>query len=395
MVRSRSAPLLAPLCVAAALAASCGAPFDPYWRVEEFRVLAIKSDPVVLEPGRDATLSALVYAAPGDDVSFSWSWCPVVTDGSNGFDCPFTRDQLAELLLANLPDAARDALPPGLDPAELLPSFDLGDGPTATLPFPGDPRAVRALCEAQNRLISNQNQALGGQVAPARCDRGLEVTVRLEATGPGGPIVSGKRVLLSTGPSTPHNANPDVVDLQIRLKDETKENMVSDELPWIMRTDPDGWYTLPADAVTPIKANLEFELRSLVDPDLVETFTRPTPVGADAPPPPDTESVTYRWFVSEGFIGDTRSLFKQGVSPASLTDTSITLYRVLYAPDEPDVPEQRDDWDLDGVPNDRDPCPWVTRESSPECEVKVWSVVRDGRLGLDWAERKLRVLPPE
>ena len=55
MPRPRSAPMLATLC-AAALSASCGAPFDPYWRIEEFRVLAIKSDPVVLEPGRDATL---------------------------------------------------------------------------------------------------------------------------------------------------------------------------------------------------------------------------------------------------------------------------------------------------------------------------------------------------
>ncbi len=378
---------------------ACGVPFDPYWRVEKFRVLGVKSDPLTVRPGEVATISALAASPSDDAITYAWDWCPFQTLAQNEYECPFTRDELATLLTAQIPEEQREQLPPGFDIGALLPEFDLGSEPEAQFTYPGgDASLALFFCQLSESLLSAQNDALGGQVGVSECDEGFNVTVRLIASSGGERIIAAKQLQLWTGNDVFANQNPDVQDVQIRLKDVADEAKCADDLPWLSESDDERWYTLPDGAVTPLVAGVPFELRSLVDPALVEDYRRKIPFGSedtngDGLTDPIPESVTYRWFVSEGDVGDSEKLYKEGVSPQSLPDASIVEFSISYDPEptDPQFPEQQDDWDRDGTPNSSDPCPWVTNETSDACETRVWSVVRDGRLGMDWIERRFSV----
>jgi hypothetical protein len=389
---------LAPLGLLGLLGLSaCGVPFDPYWRVEKFRVLGVKSDPITIRPGQVGELSALAVSPSDSEITYAWDWCPFQTIAQNEYACPFTREELAELLTAQIPEDQRDQLPPGVDLAALLPEFDLGSEPTAQFAYPGTPDLVLFFCTLSERLLSAQNETLGGEAGVSQCDRGFDVTVRLIAESDGQRIIAAKQVKLWTGNDVFANRNPDVQEIQIRLKNRSDRAKVADKLPWLDEEGEDGWYTLPADSETTLVAGVPFELRSIVDPELVEEFQRPVPTGAEDDPdgllPPEPESVTYRWFLSEGDVDDSEKLYKEGVSPQSLADASIVDFSISYDPEpvDPTFPDQQDDWDRDGTPNASDPCPWVTNQADDTCPTRVWSVVRDGRLGMDWVERRFVV----
>lgn len=395
--------------------AACGVPFEPYWRIKKFRVLAIKSDPITLKPGQSATLSALISNQDSSPITYTWEWCPFRTSDQNEFACPFTKDELVALLTQsanmgeqnnmNTQDGMGPNLPPGFDLGQLIPDFTLSAQETATFAYPLTTEIILGLCKATQGILAAGGEGVTNQASISNCDRGYEITVRLIAKNNGTRLVSAKRLTLWTGRDEFDHKNPEIASIQIRPAKTSDFSKIGGKLPWFDASlaRQDQWYDMPMDAPTPILEDMSFELRSIVNPELVETFQKVAPVGSGMDfLPPEQEAVLYRWFTGAGDLDKPNPLYKEGVSKKSLEDASITMLNLSYNA-SPDANEaiygapQKDDWDLDGVANAKDNCPSVpnaSTQSKTSCTFSVWSVVRDGRLGVDWMERRIEVITP-
>ncbi|MFU8807116.1 MAG: hypothetical protein ACNA8W_25130, partial [Bradymonadaceae bacterium] len=186
------------------LSTGCAREFDPYWKINKFRVLAIKADPVTLEYGRLTTLSALVHSEEGAEVSYQWDWCPVQVSAQNDYECPFTSEDIAALL-SETPDDAE--IPAGVDPTLL--DFDLGNGPTASLLNPLPASMILGFCQAVRQQVADATEGseLEGLLPQLDCERGYDITVRLIARSGGEEIIAVKRFTLHTG-AEQINENP-------------------------------------------------------------------------------------------------------------------------------------------------------------------------------------------
>jgi hypothetical protein len=381
---------------------ACGPDFEPYWKVNKFRVLAIKADPVTLGEGETATLSVAAHDPGRDDITYKWEWCPFRVSTQNRYECPFTVDQINDLAAEQAPEGQR---PPRL-PANF---FDLGDRPTAAFDYPGSREMILGFCQSIVDAIAEagQDSALGAQLPVIDCNRGFEVSVRLVATTPDDEIIARKRLILATSPQTPINLNPEVNGIGIRLNKRGDLAKVSDTLSWASELeqadqadepDDDGSeeresLALPADEPLPVVANVPFTLTSIVDPLSVETWRPPAPRGSDRELlPPESEVFLFRWFSSAGGLSDSRGLYVQEKN--TLEKASETTFNVPYS-------SSKSDYDEDGVANGDDNCaPFYNpdqRDSNDDgigdgCDVYFWSVVRDGRLGIDYVQRRVRVV---
>src|ERR1044071_6099377 len=115
--RERTTVLLLGAALAAAGGGACTQDFPPFNRLDSLRVLAIQAEPAAPLTGETTTLTPLIFT-PGDpaEVKYRWSWCPAPGPAEQAYKCLIDNaDQLS---------AALGGAP--------LPSFDLGDGPTAT-----------------------------------------------------------------------------------------------------------------------------------------------------------------------------------------------------------------------------------------------------------------------
>lgn len=356
-------PNRASLAVLALLVAalwSCGPDFDPYWRVEDLRVLAIQADPVVLQGGETATLRVLAHHPAGQSVQYSWEWCPFRVSSQNRYECPMTVDALNRMLQQQ--DAGGMQLPEDF--------FQLGAGEEVSFSYPGTPQLILGFCEAIVAAIADasEDSPLGAQLPVMDCERGFEVSVRMVATMGAQEIVSRKRVLLATGPKTQLNKNPVVTGIEIKLADEADVDQVRDLLPWVAASaqQPDvlAWQEIPAEAPLPLVAGVAFKLRATVDPFSVEEWTPRAPQGSDREYlDPRLEALMYRWFVSAGTVEKPMSLYVDGTN--TLDDASETEFIIKR--------------DADVAPGD---------------EIFLWSVVRDGRLGQDFITRRVQLIAP-
>ena len=333
------------IALAISLLWGCGREFDPYWKVLNFRVLAVKSSHPELKPNQVAHLEALVDSDL--PVEYAWSWCPLRTSGSNGFECPITEEDLS---------GGSMEIPEGLF------DFDLGSEPTADFSYPGSQQLVDQFCKALQR--SAAEAADNGIVIPTTdCSRGMDISIRLVATSGDKEIIVGKRVNLWLG-SEDENRNPDVTAIQIRPEltaDATWLRANGSE--WVI--DPvepkeSWWVTMSVETPLPIWGEVPYELRAIVDPESVDIWSPPAPDGSGLDYlPPESENILFRWMTTVGEIDASRRIYD--VELNDLLNASTTGLKV-----------KEEDADVDNV--------------------KIWTVVRDGRLGTDWVGRSVDVV---
>ncbi len=369
--------------VSLALLAGCGRTFEPYWRILDFRVLAVKSSHPELRPGQTAQIEALTYTNTDDPITYQWEWCPFRTSGGNGYECPLTAEELSQILSAQIAQ--------GGGPAVTIPpfDFDLGTNATAEFPYPAPQELLIAYCESIQAFAANAPAEIASAVPVVDCSRGLEISLRLVTKSGGKEIIVGKRINLWLG-SEGANQNPEVVDVQIRPANAESATYLREQgIDWVQ--DPTleqglWWVSIPPNGSLDIFAKVAYETRSLVDPITVDIWQPPAPQGADTEfLPAEREVVVYRWMTTAGTSDPSDRIFKETLNTLELASVSAFS-----------LPKKSDgDFDDDGLPDDQDPCPAtpVTGDRpEDDCHVTLWSIVRDGRLGADWAQRSLNVV---
>ena len=256
--------------------AGCSDDFAPYSQLDRLRVLAIQAEPATPMPGQTTTLSALVFAPPGDSVATRWTWCPGPAPAAGNYACPLDQAQADQLFA------------PALDPsvAAALPSLELGTAATASLKNPFALTALASLC------------ATGlGSLAYAQsfdCDGGFPLTVVLDVATARGSLRAGFVLRLPVGPTPELNQNPVLAGFELGglpLAETPAPIVVAPEQTVDLRID------IPASAS---------EIRSI-----------PPAEGAPGQRP---ERLTVSWFADSGTIDVARTAYIPGQT--SLDETS-------------------------------------------------------------------------
>jgi hypothetical protein len=121
----------------AAIFIACETPLDPDDSLTQPRVLGLRSEPVVLAPGGQVTLDALVYAPAGSPAAtYSWSWCAEV---DSTFECAMSAASLTSLFDPNGDGGV------SID-------YALGSNATAIFSYPVDSAKIQALCDRELRI---------------------------------------------------------------------------------------------------------------------------------------------------------------------------------------------------------------------------------------------------
>ena len=260
--------LVPALILAAALAGGCSPGFDPYNRLTEMRVLALKSDPVAPAPGETTTLSSLIYLPSGEEIaSLRWSWCPFAGNATDGYPCLITEEELAQL---------------GGGSAEDIPPFDLGDGETAALEHTLDPDLLAAVC----RNTEDQPVVLD-------CDGGFPVQIKLTVRSQSGEEVDSVRTL------------------RLRFSDEHDPN----QNPWaegLLAVLDGGETDIGSEPTVTLPRSTETVVRAKVPADVIETYTGTDDNGA---PEEKLEQIILTWFVESGDTKSMRTTFIDGIEP--------------------------------------------------------------------------------
>lgn len=379
-----------------AVAACSGRRFEPANTVSKFRVLGVQASPPEVRPNQATTLSALVVSPDGGPVSYRWEWCPFATTGNNYFECPVTQEELEAQIAESLPDNV---------PASLfqLPDFDLGNDPTAELPYPIAQPLLVGLCEAiaQATAEAGEDSEFAAAIPQLNCAEGYEISVRLIATLGDEPatdrqlenlrdqdqselIVTGKRVTLWLDSENEQDINPIVEGIQIRPKyEEDKDLLLDAGHDWVNEIEDfdDDWHTIDPDDPPGILVGVSYDLRSLVDADSLQFYSKLAPSGDESGEryqDPQSEVLVFNWFTTAGSLGNAEALFVEGRN--TLDDAGQADLR---------IPTTDTSQEFNGSNGQRfiDACPELDdSDSGNGCEVRIWSVVRDDRRGQGWYE---------
>jgi hypothetical protein len=389
--------------ISLAASACQGRRFEPSWSISKFRIMGIKATPPELRPTQNTTLSALVEA-PGDGpVSYRWEWCPFQTSASNYYECPVKQEDLEEQIASNLPDNV---------PAELFqfPDFDRGTEPTAEFQYPFPQPLLVAFCEALREQVAQageENEELAGLLPTFECDEKFDISVRLvirnsdqpitdamlenlQDQDPNEVIVASKKISLWLGSENPQDQNPVVDAVEIRpTYDADYARLRAAGHDWVDEIDDpeEDWYRIPADQPVEILVGAHYELRSLVDPASVQTWARRVPIGSESESEeryqePQPETLLYNWYTTAGgSFEPPDGFYVQGRN--SLDEVSVTDYFVPITDTSQMYRGANGEAFIESCPELEDADP----ESG--CELRLWSVVRDNRRGLEWIDRRL------
>jgi hypothetical protein len=262
------------LAVSVALSSvGCGDDFDPYSRLNTFRVLALQSEPAAPGPGETAIFSAFLFRPADEPVTYAWSWCPFPGSPADGYPCLTSEAELTGIV------------GPGV-----VPPFDLGTGETATLTHTIPPQFLQQLCA-------------GVPGAPARpdCDGGFPVQLKVTVATPDDEITAIGRVRLRFDPATPPNANPRL-DGMVVVLDGT-------EVPVDAFDQPAPTVTVPRDRETVIRVGLA--------PEAAEPYSGPNDDGQVVQM---RERLTLSWFAESGGFDEDNTAFIDGLDPPVLLD---------------------------------------------------------------------------
>lgn len=149
MNRAPRRKLLLGLVATLVAGAGCAEDFEPFSRLTKLRVLALRAAPVNPAFGETTVLDALVYHPSRATPAFSWSWCPLLGDSSDGYRCPLAEAELAPfvaalgateppapLRLGSLPAQPWKNVFPAASLASLCERGLAGQRPDCTLGFP-------------------------------------------------------------------------------------------------------------------------------------------------------------------------------------------------------------------------------------------------------------------
>jgi hypothetical protein len=179
-----------PLLALLALLIGCSDGFERYSKLSSLRVLGMRSQPAMPRPGQSASLQALAYAPPGQEIAYRWSLCPVAAKAKDQYACPLT------------PETAAAVFGPG------LPDFDLGDAPEAVWSHGLAPATLAGLCA--------RGIASTGYADKVDCDLGFPSTVVLDVSSGGQSLRAAFSVYLPTSDDdSADNHNPAMLDLTV------------------------------------------------------------------------------------------------------------------------------------------------------------------------------------
>jgi hypothetical protein len=307
----------------ALLSAACSGKFEPYYRLESFRVLGVQAEPPCLAPNGSTKISALTYVPPGgSSVQYKWSWCPFTAGSEQGYACAVTQDQLQQAVDKQL---GRGTIK--------IPSFELGTSSTATYLYNLSPAFYMGVCGA----LSMQNVPKG--LLPPNCTSQFPIWIRLETASGSDAIVAEKTINLEYDASAANNKNPVLDGATYTLKDLPATPLPID----------------PGQTPPKLMRNTQYQLVLLAKDSISETYLAPSDQDA-GPPVEKHEIISITWFVQGGSLDKTRTGFIYGETP-SFSDALNNVWRTPKKVDYPDA------------------------------AVHLAFVVRDSRGGTGWIER--------
>jgi hypothetical protein len=250
------------LLAAGAIAAGCGASFDPYNRLKTLRVLAIRTEPVTVGPGETTTIDAKIYTPDptGALVKYHWTWCPFA--GVTGGECPVTEDQASMLAGVSI-------------------RYDLHDESQASFTHVIPPEVLTTLCA-------------GMPNAPAPdCTDGFPIEIKLTAS----QVIDGERQEVQA-----------VRPLRLRFRPTDQPNPSNPTIGGLYAVLGDSMPALDA-AMATLPRHTATVIGAVIPPEDSEPY-----MGADndGNPIATTERLNISWFVESGDTDHQRTSFIDG-----------------------------------------------------------------------------------
>ena len=323
---------------------SCDRAFPPENQLNKLRILAIRANPPWLYEGESAVIDALVYSG-NQEVTYSWSWCPLRGGLDNGYQCSVTPEQFK----ANLEKVGS---------ANGVDDYSLGSAETVTFNYISDASTLYSLCFPIKDLLAGN---LADFIKSLSCNAwGFPISNELTVTAGGKSVTAHKDVTLLLFQQQNLNHNPSLDNLRIgppgSPEAEAKEVPAG---PSTMTLN----YLQSYEMFAEMPANVTEVIYTQAPSNITATVNvgYNTPSGITAPVINQYETLRLSWFVEAGYTEDITTSYNP------LSDQNLTQHNL---------------WNL--------PSP---SKSSPD-EANIYIVIRDNRGGVDWLRRSVFLQNP-